>query len=613
MNWKCEGVFTRRGALAGIGGGLLAVAVSAPAWSQVTAPAADQNLMIGQTITVTWAGVPGCGTVDIDLYQGPEYIATVADDVANSGSFSWTVADYLLGPACNLRLRAGCPGSEVWSGGFGIEGLLLTSAVAGDRIVTLRWPSVVGDTLGGSRVADDVGRPDEDGDIANYRAFGGYNVWRRTYDNLANPTVRGRFEKVRTYDITTLVPMKENPSTQWDFDQTLAQFGPVEIELDDETTIIDTVALAQTFATPPDSTYDVCNVRVFIGPVFSGWNSNLIIVPQVDGVPDMDTVLGRADLPFGTGGFPSGNIWRVYTFPTPVSLAAGTGYAIVLRGRPSNPSTSGGEFATWVASLADYFEGGTALIASNNGRDEWQEDEGGGDFAFTIGVIDPSDGVGCVVWRGQRRSGDRFREFIDPESIRALVPGEPVDDPDGPGQIIPFIDLDVPGPYNGFQLEYAVTAFDRESQASSNIELPSACEDTLLVDGFPDGVRPSVEARWPEVLYARSGAKTSLSLLSDVYPVPNPYARDVTSESFPRWELPGERRIQFVNLPTRATIKIYSLAGDFIRGLEHEADHGTLNWDLRNGSGEIVTSGVYLWLVETESGERKSGQLVIVR
>jgi len=582
------------------------IATVAPAGAQVTVPWAGQNVIVGETITITWTGPAGCDPLDIDLYQGSDYIDTVADDVPNSGSFSWDVEDYMLGPACNLRLRVGCPDNYVWSERFGINGVLLTAAIEGDRSVTLRWPPVAGDTLGAAfRTIPDPGD----------RVFGGYSVWRRTYDNQFNPAARGRFEKVRNYDVTTLDPSSPNPNTNWDFGRSLGFFGPVEIEIDDETTVVDTLLLAQSFTIPADSTLDVCTVRIYTGEVFGRWEVSADLVPMTaGGVPDVvSPPLGTSTIQFGTGAATSLPNWRVHRFTPPVTLdpSSGTEYAIVLRGRPLNPSGTFAEFATWVGAIYDAFDGGQSLLGAESGQ-VW-EAVPDTDLAFVIGILDPDDGVSCVSWRGQRREGERVRSFRDPDDIQAWVPGEPIDDPDGPGQIIPLEQLEVPGPYNGFQLEYAVTTFDRERQASANVEFPSACEDTLLVDGFPDGVQPSAASVWPELLFTRSEAAGGTSLLSDVYPVPNPYVRDVNSPSFPRWELPGERKIQFVNLPRQATVKIYSLAGDFLRRLDHDSENGSLNWDLENEQGEIVTSGVYLWLVETESGERKTGQLVIVR
>jgi len=230
-------------------------------------------------------------------------------------------------------------------------------------------------------------------------------------------------------------------------------------------------------------------------------------------------------------------------------------------------------------------------------------DLGIGDFAFTLGRSAAPD-TSCYSWIGQRRAGDSVRHFNDPDSIRAY----------GFDAFGNRIRMERPGPHNGFRLNYAVTAFDRWRSYSGTIELPSACEDTIFADDdLATGIQPSLAAQWPEDLNPQSTLSTTAPLLSRVYPVPNPYVRRADDPSWPAWELPGQHKVQFMNLPTGAVVKIYTLAGDLVRTLRHTSrEHGSLNWDLRNEGGELVTSGIYMWFAESENGEKKYGQLVLV-
>ncbi|MFH1893990.1 MAG: hypothetical protein ABIK83_15060, partial [Candidatus Zixiibacteriota bacterium] len=75
------------------------------------------------------------------------------------------------------------------------------------------------------------------------------------------------------------------------------------------------------------------------------------------------------------------------------------------------------------------------------------------------------------------------------------------------------------------------------------------------------------------------------------------------------------RRVHFVNLPPQCTIKIYTLDGDYVRTLEHpgiasDAD-SKIEWDLRSRNNEIVTSGIYIFVVESELGNQ-IGKLVLI-
>ncbi|MFW6084476.1 MAG: T9SS C-terminal target domain-containing protein, partial [Gemmatimonadota bacterium] len=70
----------------------------------------------------------------------------------------------------------------------------------------------------------------------------------------------------------------------------------------------------------------------------------------------------------------------------------------------------------------------------------------------------------------------------------------------------------------------------------------------------------------------------------------------------------------FVNLPPRATIRIYSLGGILVDVVDHDdqTGGGRAPWDLRNRSGQLVASGVYFWHVVTPQGDEHVGKFTIV-
>jgi hypothetical protein len=65
------------------------------------------------------------------------------------------------------------------------------------------------------------------------------------------------------------------------------------------------------------------------------------------------------------------------------------------------------------------------------------------------------------------------------------------------------------------------------------------------------------------------------------------------------------------NLPAASTVKIFTASGHLARSLTAAVDH--VDWDLRNDSGDKVASGLYPYLIQTPSGEKKTGQLVIIK
>jgi hypothetical protein len=113
---------------------------------------------------------------------------------------------------------------------------------------------------------------------------------------------------------------------------------------------------------------------------------------------------------------------------------------------------------------------------------------------------------------------------------------------------------------------------------------------------------------------------TSAQTLDDVYVVPNPYresaAWDLAETNFE----PTGRRIRFFNLPDRATIRIYTLAGDHVQTIEHDAtrdlgeDRGATSWNLISKNNQDTVSGIYLYhVVDEASGQEQIGKFVIIR
>jgi len=117
--------------------------------------------------------------------------------------------------------------------------------------------------------------------------------------------------------------------------------------------------------------------------------------------------------------------------------------------------------------------------------------------------------------------------------------------------------------------------------------------------------------------------------IGEVAVVPNPYRGDADYNAYnPPWEKPPrtreswmeqDRRVQFINLPERCTIKIFTLAGDLIQTLHHDDPaRGYEDWNLTSSVGQAVSSGIYLFTVE-ENGQDSSesgiqvGKFVIIK
>ncbi len=187
----------------------------------------------------------------------------------------------------------------------------------------------------------------------------------------------------------------------------------------------------------------------------------------------------------------------------------------------------------------------------------------------------------------------RERSFVDPDS---LIPrgGDP--------------EVSLAGPHNGMPYYYSITDFSKRYKEGSIFEvgwdLPSVQAGFFHTEN--DGPPVAVTAHRP--------ARAERPLLNRVIVVPNPYEAGKVP-----WDAQLGEHVDFLNLPEKATIRIYTTAGDHLRTIEHASgafgeSSGRESWDLRNQRGEKVTSGVYLYHVKTPlSPEEAKGFFIVVR
>ena len=164
------------------------------------------------------------------------------------------------------------------------------------------------------------------------------------------------------------------------------------------------------------------------------------------------------------------------------------------------------------------------------------------------------------------------------------------------------------GLLDGWQYAFAVTAFDEGDVASGLVPLESS-RSTNAVRVFAG----------PE-----AGAEGAPGVF------PNPYRVRAA------WDGPlsTQRKLYFYNLPMRAQIRVYSLAGEIVAEMEHdgttaqndirwyedfstgdrEEAGGIHAWDILSDNSLRISSGLYLFTVQdAETGETETGKFVILR
>jgi hypothetical protein len=140
--------------------------------------------------------------------------------------------------------------------------------------------------------------------------------------------------------------------------------------------------------------------------------------------------------------------------------------------------------------------------------------------------------------------------------------------------------------------------------ALSDEKAPWIRVDASRVDGEKNIVSSPItySARYA-VLGAPQAPLSDLSLLK-VYP--NPYK----PSSGGIFDAPS---ITFTNLTEQITIKIYTIAGELVWDLNEAHTNGEIQWNATNNHGETIASGVYLYLVTNDAGQKKTGKIAVVK
>lgn len=163
---------------------------------------------------------------------------------------------------------------------------------------------------------------------------------------------------------------------------------------------------------------------------------------------------------------------------------------------------------------------------------------------------------------------------------------------------------------NGWQYLYTVTAFD-EGDPEAGLSSFESSRTANAIRVFP-GTPPADEPTRNVGVY------------------PNPYRINAA------WDggTARTRKLNFYNLPSRASIRIYTLAGEIVAEMEHDADTyagdirwyetfsadnrqlsgGEHSWDVMSENNLNIAGGLYLYTVEdADTGDVQHGKFVIIK
>jgi hypothetical protein len=210
------------------------------------------------------------------------------------------------------------------------------------------------------------------------------------------------------------------------------------------------------------------------------------------------------------------------------------------------------------------------------------------------------DFEGYHVWRsggnqtatGRQVIGEYSRVADTRDPSNAWLAASPT------GSQFTFVDRNV---FDGFTYQYAVTTYDQGFDSRRGTTL------AFKID-YRDPSDPNRDPPFPFIRY--EFRRPPSESFQPITAVPNPY---YDSAIDPRRE--ETNFVFFTNAPARGTLYIYTLAGDLVLEQAHDqASVGTITWDTRNGRGEPVSSGVYIYkIVDLISGQQSYGRLAVVR
>jgi len=215
--------------------------------------------------------------------------------------------------------------------------------------------------------------------------------------------------------------------------------------------------------------------------------------------------------------------------------------------------------------------------------------------------VDTTDAASLPFVCGGDVVHDSVLTFVDPDSSGALGKVCRRVNEQGrcgsPGDSVWAL-MTVPGPHDGFRTWYTVTY-------EANNTMDNTYEDLFVPDtsdtsrcGPPPwrpGNCPNLNNKLANMIAEPVEPTAGPTVnLQTVAVVPNPFRG---RES---WDLPNGNEVQFKNLPAKARIRIYTVAGDLVRDLNHnELVRDFERWDLKNANGRDVASGIYMYRVES--------------
>src|SRR5690554_771631 len=172
---------------------------------------------------------------------------------------------------------------------------------------------------------------------------------------------------------------------------------------------------------------------------------------------------------------------------------------------------------------------------------------------------------------------------------------------------------EIPGMLSGWQYLFAVSAFDHGDERTPPLETSLNANAVRVFPGTPVNENfGSNEQEYQVGVY------------------PNPYRVNAAWDG----NTPFTRRIMFFNLPKKAEVRVYTLAGEVVATMKHDADTytgdtrwfndfssdnrimpgGEHSWDLLSEANQNLATGLYIYTVYDEvTGNIQRGRFAVIK
>jgi len=161
---------------------------------------------------------------------------------------------------------------------------------------------------------------------------------------------------------------------------------------------------------------------------------------------------------------------------------------------------------------------------------------------------------------------------------------------------------------NGVIFEKSIVVNDIKTSDQGNFTITGATNIwsnlTFIVDG-----EGNVFAAWNDkrsgdfdIYYTKSIIKYTKTNLDNIVAYPNPL----------NYSTSNSKTVSFVGLTDDSIVRIYNVAGELVREL-NTILNGKCIWDIKNNSGDLIASGVYIFIVTNSENDRKIGKIAIIK